>query len=256
MSKFTGTYQQLKDKVSLTGITGEWKELGINNNQKQFRTNTGVILNWWETSKTMQIQGTLGKEREKFEDLLSKSLNNEITQQENMASYSVSTFVPSMNMKKIFIVHGHDDRSLGELELFIRRLKLEPYILKNAGESGKTIIEALEQQIVNESVFGIVLMTPDDVGCNAKEYHADNTKLQARARQNVILEMGILIGAIGRSKVAILRKGNIENPSDVNGLLYISFNESLIKEAGNAIIKHLKSSGISIDDAIITQALS
>ncbi len=255
MSKFTGTYQQLKDKVLLTGINGEWKECGSDNNQKQYRTDTGVILNWWESSKTLQIQGTAGKEREKFEDLFSKALNNEISQQENV-SCPVSTFIPSANTKKIFIVHGHDDSSLGELELFIRRLGLEPYILKNAGESGKTIIEALEQQIVNDSAFGIVLMTPDDVGCSAKEYHEDNTKLQARARQNVILEMGILIGAIGRAKVAILRKGNIENPSDVNGILYISFNSSIIKEAGNAIIKHLKGAGIPIDDKIITAALS
>ncbi len=256
MNKFTGTYQQLKDKVLLTGINGEWKECGADNNQKQYRTDTGIILNWWESSKTLQIQGTTGKERDKFEDLLSKALNNEINQQENISSYPVSTFIPSINTKKIFIVHGHDDSSLGELELFIRRLGLEPYILKNAGESGKTIIEALEQQIVNESAFGIVLMTPDDVGCSAKDYHEDHTNLQPRARQNVILEMGILIGSIGRAKVAILRKGNIENPSDVNGILYISFNNSIIKEAGNAIIKHLKGAGIPIDDKIITEALS
>ena len=138
----------------------------------------------------------------------------------------------------------------------MRRLDLEPYILKNAGGSGKTIIEALEQSILSESAFGIVLMTPDDIGCSQQEYQEDTTKLQPRARQNVILEMGILIGAIGRDKVAILRKGNIENPSDVSGIFYISFNNSVIKEAGNSLIKHLKRAGIPIDEGKIITALS
>jgi predicted nucleotide-binding protein len=93
---------------------------------------------------------------------------------------------------------------------------------------------------VYDSAFGIVLMTPDDIGCSKKEYDTDATNLHLRARQNVILEMGILIGSIGRKKVAILRKGEIENPSDVNGLLYVSFKDSVIKEAGNSIIKHMQ----------------
>jgi hypothetical protein len=38
--------------------------------------------------------------------------------------------------------------------------------------------------------------------------------------------------------------------------LYIPFNNSLIKEAGNAIIKHLKKAEIPIDNAKITEALS
>lgn len=255
MNKFQGSFQDLKDKVTLTGIQGEWKECGSNGNQKQYRTITGIVLNWWESSKTIQIQGPIGKDKEDFERLFHQALSNELESLIAQNS-SISTFTPSIGTKKIFIVHGHDDASLGELELFIRRLDLEPYILKNAGESGKTIIEALEQQIVNNSAFGIVLMTPDDIGGNQKEYQNDSTKLQPRARQNVILEMGILIGAIGRSKVAILRKGNIENPSDVNGLLYISFNNSVIREAGNSIIKHLKTAGIPIDDKKITRALS
>ena len=49
--KFTGTYQELQDKVSLTGFQGLWKELP--NGQKQFKTETGICLNWWETKKTI-----------------------------------------------------------------------------------------------------------------------------------------------------------------------------------------------------------
>jgi hypothetical protein len=49
-----GTYAELKDKILLTGVYGEWRDLG---NLKQYRTETGAILNWWESSKTIIFQG-------------------------------------------------------------------------------------------------------------------------------------------------------------------------------------------------------
>lgn len=250
-NKFTGTYEELQNKVQITGFKGIWKELP--NGQKQFKTETGICLNWWESSKTIMIQGSEGANKQKFEEAFFNALNNIGI---NIESVPQSDFVPSIASKKIFIVHGHDDDALKDLELFIMRLGLEPYILKNNVEGGKTIIEALEQRIVYDSAFGIVLMTPDDIGCSKKEYDTDATNLHLRARQNVILEMGILIGSIGRKKVAILRKGEIENPSDVNGLLYVSFKDSVIKEAGNSIIKHMQSAGIPIDPSKINTALS
>ncbi|MBR1380197.1 MAG: nucleotide-binding protein [Alphaproteobacteria bacterium] len=250
-NKFTGTYQELQDKVNHTGFKGEWKELS--SGQKQFRTETGICLNWWDSSKTINIQGPDGENKHKFEEAFFNALNNICG---NVMQAPQSNFVPSIASKKIFIVHGHDDTSLRELELFIMRLGLEPYILKNNVEGGKTIIEALEQRIVYDSAFGIVLMTPDDVGCSKKDYEQNNCNLRSRARQNVILEMGILIGSIGRHKVAILRKGDIEDPSDVSGLLYVPFKDSVIKEAGNSIIKHMQAAGIPIDPNKINTALS
>ena len=55
------------------------------------------------------------------------------------------------------------------------------------------------------------------------------TGLLGRARQNVILEMGMLLSKLGRSRVAILHKTTkeLELPSDVHGLMYISFDKSL-----------------------------
>lgn len=39
------------------------------------------------------------------------------------------------------------------------------------------------------------------------------------AQENVVLEMGMLIAALGRPNVAKLKKGHIENPSDATGIL-------------------------------------
>ena len=45
---------------------------------------------------------------------------------------------------------------------------------------------------------------------------------QPRARQNVVLEMGMLIARLGRTNVAILKKGHVEVPSDAQGIVYLS----------------------------------
>ena len=53
-----------------------------------------------------------------------------------------------------------------------------------------------------------------------------------RARQNVVLEMGMVLSALRRPNVAILKKGHIEIPSDVHGIIYIPFNDHVNEVAG------------------------
>src|SRR5438105_238343 len=68
---------------------------------------------------------------------------------------------------KVFVVHGHDTVAREQLELVLHKLGLDPYVLANTAGGGLTIIEALESHIGGNSgaaKFGIVLMTPDDVG--------------------------------------------------------------------------------------------
>jgi predicted nucleotide-binding protein len=42
--------------------------------------------------------------------------------------------------------------------------------------------------------------------------------------RRAILEMGMLLARLGRARVAILKKGHIEQPSDTHGILYLPFN--------------------------------
>ena len=68
--------------------------------------------------------------------------------------------------EKIFIVYGHDTDAREQLELLLRRLKLEPVILANMVAEGQTIIEMLEKHRTNLK-YACVLLTPDDEGQNA-----------------------------------------------------------------------------------------
>lgn len=242
-NKFRGTYQDLQDKVLLTGINGEWKEL--NNGQKQYKTEDGATLNWWESSKTVQFQGANDVKLE-FEN----AFNSE-EGPVNIGRSSIKTSIKQPDSKtKIFVVHGHDQTSLEQLELVLRRLGLDPYILQNNDGQSKTLIEALEKHIYEEAAFGIILMTPDDY---AYPKNKTNDDRQPRARQNVILEMGMIMASLGRDKTVILKKGNLESPSDVNGIIYLEFNEH-IKEIAVKLANRMKGAGIEIQENLITKA--
>ena len=54
--KFLGDYGKLKRCVSRTEIDGKWRELKYG--QKQFRTDDGGYLNWWEGTGTITFQGS------------------------------------------------------------------------------------------------------------------------------------------------------------------------------------------------------
>ena len=57
---------------------------------------------------------------------------------------NTSSYMPS---NKVFIVHGHNESVLKDVELFLQKLGLEPVILKDQPNKGKTIIEKFEQMI-------------------------------------------------------------------------------------------------------------
>jgi len=131
---------------------------------------------------------------------------------ENEYDHEPAVFRPVS--RKVFIVHGHDNDALQSVARFISRIGLEEIILSERPDGSRTVIEKFEAESGDVS-FAIVLMTPDDSG-NALS--SESTRL--RARQNVLYELGYFAGKLGRGKVLVLRKGDIEIPSDLAGVLY------------------------------------
>ena len=109
---------------------------------------------------------------------------------------------------------------------------------------GTTLIEKLENYYPNVG-FGVVLATPDD-----EAYPRGKEDQKAfRARQNVVLELGMLLAHLGRSCVAILLKDQevMERPSEIHGLIYIPFKSDIAKEAGLLLAKEMSAQGYQID---------
>lgn len=141
---------------------------------------------------------------------------------------------------KIFIVHGHDDALKNEVQLLLTRLGLEPIVLHEQINRGQNIIDKFEK---NADVgFAIVLYTPCDIGRSNTKTEQEN---QPRARQNVIFEHGYFVAKLGKENVFTLRKDNVEIPSDLNGIIYETYD--IPGAWKHRIARELQSSGYEID---------
>ncbi|WP_375504867.1 TIR domain-containing protein [uncultured Jatrophihabitans sp.] len=115
----------------------------------------------------------------------------------------------------IFVVHGHDDGLKSQVQHLVERATgAKVVVLHQQADEGQTVIEKFEAH-AQQAIFAIILLTPDDEG---RAKGTDDWKY--RARQNVVLEHGYFIGRLGRPRVVALHKGDVELPSDLNGVIY------------------------------------
>lgn len=145
--------------------------------------------------------------------------------------------------RKVFVVYGHDTTAKTQLEAMLRRWDLDPLILDQLPSEGQTVIEKLEKYTQSDVGFAVVLATPDDEGNVVGKLDEKNF----RARQNVVLELGLLLSKLGRPKVAILLKNQekMERPSDIQGLIYLPFTDD-VAETKVQLAKEMEKQGIVI----------
>ena len=123
-------------------------------------------------------------------------------------------------LNRVFVVRGRDEAAPQMVARYLEGLGLDPVILQERPSEGRTIIEKFEDYA--ETVgFAVILGTPDDIGGLGNE--PDN--LQPRMRQNVVFELGYFTHALGRKRVCVLLKGDVETPSDYDGVIYIPLDD-------------------------------
>lgn len=144
------------------------------------------------------------------------------------------------NKRKVFIVHGRDNEAKLEVANFVISLGLDAIILHQQASVGLTIIEKIERY-ANDADFALVLYTPCDQGRGTQE-----TKVPARyrARQNVVFEHGYLIAKLSRQNVCALKKGDIEIPNDISGVVYVDFDQYGGWKA--EVVKELRACGYTV----------
>jgi len=169
----------------------------------------------------------------------------------------------------VFIVHGRDFKPVRELKKMLEEFGLNPIVLHEQASGSLTVAEKLEKYS-KDARYAFVILTPDDLGCFRTEIESKSVTtrenyltlsvaqrlakkyirkvsetLRPRARQNVILEFGYFMGLLGRDRVCCLHKGSVDIPSDMHGIVYIPFKES-VNENREKIINELIEAGFKL----------
>ena len=131
--------------------------------------------------------------------------------------------VDNKQKQNVFIVHGKDEAKWRELkDLIQNQFRLNPIILLEQPDIGKTIIEKFEHYAKTCS-YAIAVFTPDDEVTSEGE-----TYLQARP--NVIYELGWFCGHLGRENVMLLLKEGTSMFSDFGGIVQKRFNSNVTEK--------------------------
>lgn len=194
-----------------------------------------INLDTWEKDKIAYEKFLM-----ELKDAIQETPEHYLINEQPLQQTTSSTKKTIINSNKVFVVHGHDSFAKIDVARTIEKLKLEAIILHEQANEGKTIIEKFERD-ASQVKAAVIILTPDDIGYPKNK----PTEQKARARQNVILELGYFSGVLGRSNVCVLYKNEIEIPSDYLGVVYI--NMDLEGSWKFKLAKELKQTGLPVD---------
>lgn len=120
--------------------------------------------------------------------------------------------------RRVFVVHGRNEKRKSEVAAVLTGAGLEPVILHEQPNMGRHLLTKFIEE-AELAKFAVIIMSGDDVG------GLSPNSLSRRARQNVILELGYFISHLGQKNVCALRDTDVEAPSDFDGIAYISMDE-------------------------------
>ena len=200
---------------------------------------TSMVISWASTQSDDRPYYVLGLDRAAS---MLESMIDEIKEYWDDAEQAgTGNTVPLVTevTNQVFVVHGSDDGTKETVARFLDKLGLQPVILHEQANQGRTIIEKFEE--FAQVGFAVVLLTPDDIFSPSDQ----SVKPRFRPRQNVILELGYFLGKLGRHRTLALQKGNLELPSDYDGVLYVPLDD---QEAWRMhLVRELKEAGFDVD---------
>lgn len=136
--------------------------------------------------------------------------------------------------KSVFIIHGRNLEPAREIRSILTQIGLNPIILHEQPIISRTVVEKLEKY--SDVGYAVVILSRDEAMPPRKLF---------RTQQNVLVELGYFMGLLGRDRVLVLLQKGVEVPSDIEGILYISFNDSL-DEVRAEILSELKVAGYEV----------
>jgi predicted nucleotide-binding protein len=143
--------------------------------------------------------------------------------------------------RRVFLVCGRSREPMLEMERWLKNLGLDIIVLESASVAGsQPVSTALEDKVAGCGT-AVVLATADDIGRLA----SGRETFKARARQNVILELGLLWGLLGTQRIVLVmdEKIGVDFPTDTSGFMTIRFRNH-VREAFDGVRTKLQEMGV------------
>jgi len=161
-----------------------------------------------------------------------------------LGTFGIATYLDRCNLSHtpaevrphVFVVHGHDDLARLQVEQFLTQTGCEPIVLRDQTDAGLNTMLQKFLQHASRAAYAVVIATPDDFIVSTRR------RKTARARQNVLFELGFFMGRLGADRVCLARKGNVEIPSDLLGVHYLDLDQEWRIE----LARKLAESGICV----------
>ena len=153
---------------------------------------------------------------------LAKELAVDLTIPQNSAPAPTGKKVAPMTKpkeRKVLILHGRDEEKMTMISDFLRKLDLEPFLSDEAAGNGVSLLEKYKQY--EDAVFAITVLTADDMGYSQE----DPDEPKPRPAQNVIFELGFLMGRLEPNLVCALYEEGLDLPSQFKGSVLIPYDE-------------------------------
>ena len=131
--------------------------------------------------------------------------------------------------RRVFISHGRAP-DWREVQNYIEKdIGIPTLELAQEANQGRTVLGKLwESSLQCDSA--VIVMTGDDLTADG----------QARARENVIHEIGFFQGKYGLAKVCLIHEEGVSIPSNIQGLVYTPFPKGLVSASFGVLARELK----------------
>ena len=144
--------------------------------------------------------------------------------------------------RRVFVVCGTDGEMKQAVTISLTKLKLVPVVMCEEPSQGRKIVEHFQEY--SDVGFAVVLLSPDD-----SVYVKDepSTKRKLRPRQDVVFELGFLLGKLGKGNVLVFFRecSNLEIPTDFEGIKVVAFDDRDSWKL--ALLRELTNCGYNVD---------
>ena len=152
---------------------------------------------------------------------------------------SSGNVVPVSTRRRVLVACGSDEQMKTILTEALGRLWLTPLLLCEEPGHGRKIVTRFGDYA--DVAFAVVMLSPDDYVYDKGE---ESTKRKLKASQDVVFELGFLLGKLGRERVLVLfresgKGGEFDVHIDFEGVKAVPFDDrdswklALIRELTN-----------------------